>query len=106
MNEHLGATSSNFTSPVNLNPDFLEASGTRVVPTLSLIHIWEDMGVMDAVLRTDGKGLPFLHIKAGGSVCAPSYYTPVSYTHLLCSLNQAFDLYLCHFFTTFVKVRV
>ena len=32
----------------------------------------EDMGVMDAVLRTDGKGLPFLHIKAGGSVCAPS----------------------------------
>lgn len=24
----------------------------------------EDMGVMDAVLRTDGKGLPFLHIKA------------------------------------------
>ena len=35
----------------------------------------EDMGVMDAVLRTDGKGLPFLHIKAGGSVCAPSYYT-------------------------------
>ena len=29
MNEHLGATSSNFTSPVNLNPDFLEVSGTR-----------------------------------------------------------------------------
>ena len=37
--------------------------------------IREDMGVMDAVLRTDGKGLPLLHIKAGGSVCAPSYYT-------------------------------
>mgnify|MGYP000843127868 FL=1 len=52
----------------------------------------EDLGVMDSVLRTDGKGLPFLHIKAGGSVCTPSYYTlenhmhyiyqAVSYTHL------------------------
>ena len=35
----------------------------------------ENVGIMDAVLRTDGKGLPFLHIKAGGSVCPPSYYT-------------------------------
>ena len=35
----------------------------------------EDFGIMDAVLRTDGKGLPFLHIKAGGSICTPSYYT-------------------------------
>lgn len=35
----------------------------------------EDLGIMDAVLRTDGKGLPFLHIKAGGSVCTPSYYS-------------------------------
>ena len=34
----------------------------------------ENVGIMDAVLRTDGKGLPFLHIKAGGSVCPPSYY--------------------------------
>ena len=33
MNEHFGDTSSNFTSPVSLNPDFLLASGTRVVPT-------------------------------------------------------------------------
>ena len=33
MNEHLGATSSNLTSPVSLKPDFLVASGTRVVPT-------------------------------------------------------------------------
>ena len=24
---------------------------------------------------TDGKGLPFLHMKAGGSVCTPSYFT-------------------------------
>ena len=26
-------------------------------------------------LRTDGKGLPFLHLKAGGSVCPPSQFT-------------------------------
>ena len=24
----------------------------------------EDLGVMDSILRTDGKGLPFLHMKA------------------------------------------
>ena len=43
----------------------------------------EDMGVMDAVLRTDGKGLPFLHIKAGGSVCTPSYYTLDNQMHYI-----------------------
>ena len=37
----------------------------------------EDVGVMDAILRTDGKGLPFLHMKAGGSVCPPSYFTVI-----------------------------
>ena len=35
----------------------------------------EDYGIMDSILRTDGKGLPFLHMKAGGSVCTPSYFT-------------------------------
>lgn len=35
----------------------------------------ENYGVMDSILRTDGKGLPFLHMKAGGSVCPPSYFT-------------------------------
>ena len=34
----------------------------------------EHYGVMDSILRTDGKGLPFLHMKAGGSVCPPSYF--------------------------------
>ena len=34
----------------------------------------EDYGIMDSILRTDGKGLPFLHMKAGGSVCPPSYF--------------------------------
>lgn len=35
----------------------------------------DDVEVMDSLLRTDGKGLPSLHIKAGGSVSLDSYYT-------------------------------
>ncbi len=35
----------------------------------------EDYGIVDSILRTDGKGLPFLHMKAGGSVCPPSYFS-------------------------------
>lgn len=35
----------------------------------------EDYGIKDSILRTDGKGLPFLHMKAGGSVCPPSYFS-------------------------------
>ena len=35
----------------------------------------EGIGAMDAFFRTDGKGLPFLHLKAGGSVCPPSHFT-------------------------------
>ena len=35
----------------------------------------EDFGWKDSILRTDGKGLPFLSMKAGGSVFPPSYYT-------------------------------
>ena len=35
----------------------------------------ENIGVQDSYLRTDGKGLPFLHMKAGGSVCPPSFFT-------------------------------
>ena len=35
----------------------------------------ENIGVMDSHLRADGKGLPFLHMKAGGSVCPPSHFT-------------------------------
>ena len=43
----------------------------------------EDYGIMDAILRTDGKGLPFLHMKAGGSVCPPSYFTVDHKMHYL-----------------------
>ena len=35
----------------------------------------ENIGCMDSYFRTDGKGLPFLHMKAGGSVCPPSHFT-------------------------------
>lgn len=35
----------------------------------------EDLGWKDSYLRTDGKGLPYLCIKGGGSACSPSYFT-------------------------------
>ncbi len=35
----------------------------------------EKVGVLDSLLRTDGKGLPYLHMKAGGSVCPASYFS-------------------------------
>ena len=43
----------------------------------------EDYGIIDAKLRTDGKGLPFLHMKAGGSVCPPSYFTVDNHMHYI-----------------------
>lgn len=35
----------------------------------------ESFGAQDTFFRTDGKGLPYLHMKAGGSVCPPSHFT-------------------------------
>lgn len=35
----------------------------------------DGVGMVDSYFRTDGKGLPFLHLKAGGSVCPPSQFT-------------------------------
>ena len=43
----------------------------------------EEFGVMDSYLRTDGKGLPFLHMKAGGSVSMPSYFTVDNKMHYI-----------------------
>ena len=43
----------------------------------------ENVGVQDSFLRTDGKGLPFLHMKAGGSVCPPSHFTVDHRLHYL-----------------------
>ena len=35
----------------------------------------ENIGLIDSYLRTDGIGLPFLHMKAGGSVSPASHFT-------------------------------
>jgi len=43
----------------------------------------ENVGVQNAYLRTDGQGLPFLHMKAGGSVCPPSLFTVKHRLHYL-----------------------
>ncbi len=43
----------------------------------------ENIGVRDAYFRCDGKGLPFLHMKAGGSVCPPSHFTVDHRLHYL-----------------------
>ena len=43
----------------------------------------EEYGVMDAILHTDGTGLPFLHQKAGGSVCTPSHFTVDNHMHYI-----------------------
>jgi len=43
----------------------------------------EGYGVIDSHFRCDGKGLPFLHLKAGGSVCPPSHFTVDHRMHYL-----------------------
>ncbi len=43
----------------------------------------EGVGVQNSYLRTDGKGLPYLHMKAGGSVCPPSHFTVDHRMHYL-----------------------
>lgn len=43
----------------------------------------EIVGVQNSYLRTDGQGLPFLHMKAGGSVCPPSHFTVDHRLHYL-----------------------
>ena len=43
----------------------------------------EDVGLKDSYFRTDGHGLPFLHLKAGGSVCPASHFTVDHRLHYL-----------------------
>ena len=43
----------------------------------------EGVGVQNSYLRTDGQGLPFLHMKAGGSVCPPTHFTVDHRLHYL-----------------------
>ncbi|MBP5339518.1 MAG: ketoacyl-ACP synthase III [Prevotella sp.] len=41
----------------------------------------ENIGLIDSYLRTDGMGLPFLHMKAGGSVSPASHFTVDHHMH-------------------------
>ena len=43
----------------------------------------EGVGVQNSFFRTDGKGLPFRHMKAGGSVCPASHFTVDHRLHYL-----------------------
>lgn len=43
----------------------------------------DGVGYQNSFLRTDGKGLPYLHLKAGGSVCPPSHFTVDHRLHYL-----------------------
>ena len=43
----------------------------------------EDVGLKDSYFRSDGHGLPFLHLKAGGSVCPASHFTVDHRLHYL-----------------------
>ncbi len=54
----------------------------------------ENVGVQNSYLRTDGKGLPFLHMKAGGSVCPPSRFT-VDHRHALPLSGGSYRVPLC-----------
>lgn len=49
----------------------------------------EGVGVQDSFLRTDGKGLPYLHLKAGGSVCPASHFTVDHKLHYLYQEGRA-----------------
>ena len=49
----------------------------------------EECGVKDAYLRSNGKGLPFLHMKAGGSVCPASRFTVDHRLHYLYQEGRA-----------------
>lgn len=51
-------------------PIFGDGAGAVLVEPSS-----EDLGWIDSYLRADGKGLPYLCIKGGGSACSPSYFT-------------------------------
>ena len=67
-----------YDSDPKLNPDAKKFDRLTYLDVIK-----KELGVMDAMLRTDGKGLPFLHLKAGGSVCPPSYFTIDNHMHYL-----------------------
>lgn len=59
-------------------PIFGDAAGAVLVEPTE-----EEYGWIDSYLRTDGQGLPYLHMKAGGSVCPPSHFTVKNRMHFI-----------------------
>ena len=49
----------------------------------------EPYGLIDTILRTDGSGLPYLHMKAGGAVRMPSYETIDNREHFVYQEGKA-----------------
>lgn len=49
----------------------------------------EEFGIMDSILLSDGSGLPYLHMKAGGSVRPPSHDTVDAREHFIYQDGQA-----------------
>lgn len=65
-------------------PLFGDAAGAVLIePT------YEEVGVMDHILRTDGSGRKFLHIKAGGSVKPASHETIEAREHFVYQEGQS-----------------
>jgi 3-oxoacyl-[acyl-carrier-protein] synthase III len=48
----------------------------------------DDIGIMDSILRTDGSGKEYLHMKAGGSVKPSSYETVAAKEHFIYQEGQ------------------
>ena len=49
----------------------------------------EPFGVIDTILRTDGSGFPYLHMKAGGSARMPSHETVDNLEHCVYQEGRA-----------------
>ena len=49
----------------------------------------EPIGVIDSILRSDGSGLPYLHMKAGGSLRMPSHETVANNEHTVYQEGKA-----------------
>ena len=48
----------------------------------------EGYGVIDSILKSDGSGIPYLHMKAGGSVKPPSHETIDAHEHFVYQEGQ------------------
>ncbi len=49
----------------------------------------ENLGILDTIMRTDGSGLPQLHMKAGGSLRMPSHETVDNHEHTVYQEGKA-----------------